>query len=260
MLIDWFTVAAQAFNFLLLVALLRWVLYRPILNAIDARERQVAAGFEEARLQTEEARLEAERYRQRREEIEQRREEMIAQAHEEAEALRRQLLEEARAQAAGEEARWRQDFEQRREVLLHDLRERAAQKVLAVSRQVLADLAGTDLERWLIEGFVGRVQSLGGPVLQATTQAIRDAGGRAVICTAAPMPDDSRERLEALVRERLAAENGVELHFQVCPELISGVELRAGGRRVSWSIDAYLNDLEEELAEVMAAGTRWSER
>src|SRR6202030_2840597 len=38
MLIDWFTVGAQALNFLVLVWLLKRFLYKPILNAVDARE------------------------------------------------------------------------------------------------------------------------------------------------------------------------------------------------------------------------------
>jgi len=38
MLIDWFTVGAQALNFLILVWLLKRFLYKPILDAIDARD------------------------------------------------------------------------------------------------------------------------------------------------------------------------------------------------------------------------------
>ena len=43
MLIDWFTVGAQALNFAILVWLLKRFLYKPILNAIDARESRIAA-------------------------------------------------------------------------------------------------------------------------------------------------------------------------------------------------------------------------
>ena len=43
MLIDWFTVAAQALNFLVLVWLLKRFLYKPILDAIDVREKGIAA-------------------------------------------------------------------------------------------------------------------------------------------------------------------------------------------------------------------------
>ena len=38
MLIDWFTVGAQALNFLILVWLMKRFLYQPILHAIDERE------------------------------------------------------------------------------------------------------------------------------------------------------------------------------------------------------------------------------
>ena len=43
MLIDWFTVGAQGINFVILVWLLKHFLYKPILGAIDAREKHIAA-------------------------------------------------------------------------------------------------------------------------------------------------------------------------------------------------------------------------
>ncbi len=43
MLINWFTVGAQAINFLILVWLLKRFLYKPILHAIDEREKGIAA-------------------------------------------------------------------------------------------------------------------------------------------------------------------------------------------------------------------------
>jgi len=48
MLIDWFTVGAQALNFLILVWLLKHFLYQPILNAIDAREKLIAKELADA--------------------------------------------------------------------------------------------------------------------------------------------------------------------------------------------------------------------
>ena len=48
MLIDWFTVAAQALNFLILVWLMKRFLYKPILNAIDAREKLIAKELADA--------------------------------------------------------------------------------------------------------------------------------------------------------------------------------------------------------------------
>ena len=48
MLIDWFTVGAQLLNFLILVWLLKRFLYKPILGAIDIRERRIAAELADA--------------------------------------------------------------------------------------------------------------------------------------------------------------------------------------------------------------------
>jgi F-type H+-transporting ATPase subunit c len=48
MLIDWFTVGAQLLNFLILAWLLKRFLYRPILDALDAREQRIAAELADA--------------------------------------------------------------------------------------------------------------------------------------------------------------------------------------------------------------------
>ncbi len=48
MLIDWFTVVAQALNFLILVWLLKRFLYKPILDALDAREKRIAGKLADA--------------------------------------------------------------------------------------------------------------------------------------------------------------------------------------------------------------------
>ena len=48
MKINWFTVAAQVLNFLVLVWLLKRFLYKPILKAIDDREKMIAAQIKDA--------------------------------------------------------------------------------------------------------------------------------------------------------------------------------------------------------------------
>ena len=48
MIIDWFTVGAQALNFLILVWLMKRFLYKPILHAIDERERRIAVALADA--------------------------------------------------------------------------------------------------------------------------------------------------------------------------------------------------------------------
>ena len=56
MLVDWFTVAAQVVNFVILVWLLKRFLYQPILHAIDAREQRIALSLADAAAKEAEAR------------------------------------------------------------------------------------------------------------------------------------------------------------------------------------------------------------
>ncbi len=53
--IDWFTVVAQAINFIILVWLLKRFLYKPILHAIDERERGIATQLSQAQAKEAEA-------------------------------------------------------------------------------------------------------------------------------------------------------------------------------------------------------------
>ena len=48
MAIDWFTIGAQILNFLVLVWLLKRFLYQPVLDAIDKREKRIAATLADA--------------------------------------------------------------------------------------------------------------------------------------------------------------------------------------------------------------------
>ena len=88
MLIDWFTVGAQALNFLILVWLLRRFLYKPILNAIDAREKKIAAELADAAAKKAEAKKDRDEFQHKNEAFDQQRAARLTKATKEAKAER----------------------------------------------------------------------------------------------------------------------------------------------------------------------------
>src|ERR1700736_5749722 len=108
MLIDWFTVAAQITNFLLLVWLLKRFLYKPILGAMDAREQRIAAQLRDAETQKSEAEVQSKRLREAREEFERQKQALLSQAKAEAEATRQRLTEQARDEIVTLRLKWRE--------------------------------------------------------------------------------------------------------------------------------------------------------
>ena len=65
MLTDWFTIVAQALNFLILVWLMKRFLYKPILHAIDEREKRIATELANADAKKAEAQKEHDEFQQK---------------------------------------------------------------------------------------------------------------------------------------------------------------------------------------------------
>src|SRR6202167_2371189 len=99
MLVNWFTVAAQAINFLILVWLLKRFLYKPILNAIDEREKGIATQLAAAQATKAEAQHEHDDFQQKNETFDRERAALMKKAADEAQTERQRLLDEARTAA-----------------------------------------------------------------------------------------------------------------------------------------------------------------
>ena len=99
MLIDWFTVGAQALNFLILVWLMKRFLYKPILHAIDEREKRIAAELANADVKKAEAEKERDDFQHKNAEFDQQRAALMTKATTDAQAENQRLIDEARKAA-----------------------------------------------------------------------------------------------------------------------------------------------------------------
>jgi F-type H+-transporting ATPase subunit b len=84
MLIDWFTVAAQLVNFLILVWLLKHFLFKPITNAIDTREKRIATELANADAKKADAEKERVAFEKKNQDFDQQRTALMNKATEDA--------------------------------------------------------------------------------------------------------------------------------------------------------------------------------
>ncbi len=249
-LIDWFTVFAQAVNFLILVALLKRFLYGRILNAMDAREREIASRLEEAERRKDEAEREAAAYREKAEELEKKREALLQEAREEAEKARRRLVDSARDETDRLRERWRDTVRQEKERFLAALRKRTTEELYRVARRTLRDLADADLEDRIVEAGLKRLRNLdeerkreiaAGPAGEARAVTVRSAF---------EVPEAKRRALHDVLAEHFGPDSAVTYHTD--PGLMGGIEILAGGFRIAWTIKDYLDDLEAAAQEMLS--------
>jgi len=248
-LIDWFTVAAQALNFIVLVWLLRRFLYGPITRAMEERQRGIDEQIAAADRLRAEAAAQGERLRAETERFEAEREERSHALREELDDSRRTAMAAARAEADELRERWRAAVLRERDGFLQELRQQAGGQIIAVSRSALRELADEQLEARIIDRFLGRLHELGDEQRRTLEEAANGEDGPLEVRTAFEVPAALEDRIARSVREHLEPGHGVA--FTVDPTLLCGIELRVGGYALSWSLDDHLDELEAVLAEAL---------
>jgi F-type H+-transporting ATPase subunit b len=249
MLIDWFTVGAQALNFLILVWLMRRFLYKPILHAIDEREKHVATELANADAKKAEAQKEHAEFQRKNAEFDQQRAALLSKATGEAEAERQRLLDEARKAAVALSSK-RQETLRNEEHNLHQaIRRRTQQEVFAIARKALTDLATTSLEERLGEVFTRRLREMDAKAKQGLGEALKSASDPAVVRSTFDVPAEQRAAIQNALNETFSAE--IRVRFETAPDLVSGIELTTNGQKVAWSIADYLASLEKGVDELL---------
>lgn len=246
MQIDWFTVGAQIVNFMVLVWLLQHFLYGPITRAMDRREAAIAARLQDAEDRKRAAESEATAYREKQAALEDQRDQWLGAAREEADALRRSLEEEARHEVAAKRGDWLRQLVDQQRTFLEDLRRRTAEYVVALARRALGDLAEAGLEDQIAAVLIDRLGGLDRDARKRIVDACRDAGAPVVVRSAFDLSALRRRRITKAIHEALG--EAVHVVYERSEEITCGLELKAGSQSLIWSLDGYLDSLEDRLA------------
>lgn len=231
MTFDWFTFIAQLINFALLLVLLRVFLYRPILDVMEQREKQLTDLWQAAEAARGDAatalkKLEAEKH-----DLSEKRLERLNRIEEEADALLAQRVSEVELELQSIRARHDSALQESWRQSVDNLRHRTAQLLVRELRNSLRDLADTDLEQHTLHSFLRRLRQLPDSELESLKAGAADATPEVV--TAFELTDEVKAELEKTLREQLDVTGSPT--FRQDPELLFGVELTLGAQHLALS-------------------------
>jgi len=249
MTIDWFRIVAQIFNFLLLVYLLRRFLYPAVIRAMDQREKLIASRLDAAEEKTKQASEAEASYVRQKKDLSASSEQLNAQAREEAEKVRQNLSEQARAEVDADKARWGEAVKNQEGEFLKILRVRTAEQVVVMVRRTLQDLADEPLEQRIVSKFLERLKDDGKAETAAIRKGLKKEKAVISVASAFELSDDARQRVRDTLKAQLGSD--VDPVFTTSTDLIGGIELRVGETRISWSVQSYLDELEQEVSKAM---------
>jgi len=244
--IDPLTVAAQIFNFGLLVWLLNRFLYKPIVNVIAAREQAIKERIEQAEALKAEAEQQRLAYERQRAELESAREQYLREAREEARRLREQLLEQAAAEAEEERKRWLEQLAAEQRELSARVQEGIIRQAGAVARKLLREMSGAELGDGVITALAARLEEHAERLAQAQPPVT-------VRLSFAPSPEQA-ERIRSVLGRLMNRELGEDDVKVVHDEsLLLGAEVQLEDVALAWTARDFVAAWEEDAAEMMAA-------
>jgi F-type H+-transporting ATPase subunit b len=251
MLIDWFTVCAQALNFLILVWLMRRFLYRPILAAIDAREKKIAKELADADGKKSEAQKEHDEFQQKNAQFDKERAGLLSHATDDATAEGRRILEAARKESDASQAKAREALIGEQRSMGEEITRRTREEVFAIARKTLADLSSTSLEERIADVFIRKLHAMDGPQRDALTAACHAPSPEAIVRTAFDLPTAQRMAIADAMKATLSIT--APINFQTAPGILSGIEFTAGGQKIAWSIEDYLKAMNQSAVAQLEA-------
>ena len=254
MQINWFTVMAQIINFLILVWLLKKFLYKPILKAVDDREKKIASQVEDANHLKAEAEKEQEDFAKKNTDFDQQKKELMDKAIADADMQRQKLIDEAKDDASKLSNKLEEALKEKQQMEKIEYAQKIQKQVFSITRKALTEIASLSLEEQSIETFIKRLNLLKGDEKKKFIESFKSNANTILVRSAFDIPINQQNNISNAVEAVL--ETKTSLQFKTAPNIVSGIELSSNGYKLDWSLSAYLNSLEKNISETMKEKTK----
>jgi F-type H+-transporting ATPase subunit b len=230
-------------------------LYKPILQAIDAREKVIAAKISDAESTKIEAKEELDKFLFKNNEFDKQRRDLLKKAQDEAKEERQLILNEARKDSENLRLERWNALEREQKLLNEAISRKTREEVFSVSRKVLQDLAGVSLEERMSEAFMRQLRDLDGEMKEELTKILTKSPESSVISSAFELSEEQRNAIEQTLNEMFS--NKIHVRFETKPELICGISLTSNGQKMAWSVADYLISLDMSVNELLIEQSRY---
>ena len=237
MSLDFTTVMAQIVNFTILAWALYKFLYKPLLVAIDKREKHIAGEIKNAEDLASDAEKKLDELNKRYLAIDNERAQILNEAREEAENLRKQLEHDVQAEVLEKRLLLQQELDREKALMINEVRQTV----------VFKRMADEELEARFVSVFKHQLEELSAKDKKILAA---DADVPLQITTSEELTPEARDELKKMLSDVLEAENP-QFVFNVNPRLLCGIEFSVNGNVVSWNLDDYLNTFTAKMHDAL---------
>jgi len=237
-MIDWFTVAAQIINFLILLAVLRYILFGRIVRAYKQRQEKINDSWAEAqknRKESEELKKDMERQKQ---ELARKKNKLIDEAKAEARQKKEEMLTTAKNELNRKKKEWEREFQRQKKETMKETAGEINRDVFKAASRVLRDLADESLEEQIVRAFLKKAS-------RDKLEKLKEEK-KITVGTGFKLSGESRRSLYDFIKEITGEKT--EIEFKEDTENPGGLTIQGRRTSVSWSIDSFLRKMEEDMS------------
>ncbi|HMA64659.1 MAG: hypothetical protein ACM31E_11665, partial [Fibrobacterota bacterium] len=230
---------AQIVNFLLLIWLLKKFLYKPILNAIDKREKHISEQLSLAESKKSDAAKELELYTNKNISFDNEKAVLFRKSSEQADLESKTIIENAKSTA--------QTIVSKQELMLNNELVQfyknneinIATQIFAIARKSIQDIADTSLEQLIIDKLINSISAISETDKSSVLQHLDKSKDNAIIRTAFTINSEMRSGIEQCLSKTFS--KTITVSYEIIPQIICGIEIVIDGYKLSWCADDYLS-------------------
>lgn len=249
--LDFATLVFQIINFVVLLVGLNFLVFRPLRNKLNERGRELSETLQSARDQEAEAALTRAQWEERMHAVEQQAEQILDAAKREAESQVAELFEEARQRMDRMTDLMRQDIARQRDEILARHYDELLEAIIELSGNVIRSVTTRRTHDDLVSNFCASAYQLPQTEIDEYRRIMAGRMPAAFVATPVALtPEQNKtltDTLSALIDRR------VELHIQIRPELVAGVQVRLADRIMDNSVRQQLERVREQARHDLVA-------
>lgn len=244
MTIDWWTLAFQAINFLILAWLLQRFLYRPVVGILERRRQESEAATTRLEQAKQQAESERAAFEAKQRDLIAERDRTVQDTRARLERERQEVLSAAKREAEAIVAGARQALEEERKQALDGLFDRSLDLSTDIAARLLQQTGVEDADGALFERLLDHLNGLSAEQ-RAALLIPADGTLQLRVVSAHPLDEASSRRWRVQIAAALG--EGVQIVFDSSAELLAGAELRFPHATLRFTWRGALDDLRHEL-------------
>lgn len=230
-------------NFIVLLIVLGALIYKPVVRALEDRQKKIAQSLEDAKAAAS-ARAKAETDAQHVLGLaQQQASRKLREATENAEKAAQEVRSAAEKDIAALRDSAAADIRAQRDRMLAEVRPEVAALAIAATQKLIGEALDEKRQRALIDEFFSGVRS--GKVALLEEAAELPASAEAEVVSALPLTESEQSSIRAVVGRKAGA--AVRITFQVNPDVLGGLKVRIGDRVIDGTVAGRIDDLRKTM-------------